>query len=338
MLKIINDADLTSLNTFGVKAKAKKLIFIEQPHHLEEAFDKGFFSRSSKLILGGGSNVLFTKDFEGIVIKIDLKGKHIEETNHKEALGVGLAGENWHDFVLFTLESHWSGLENLSLIPGSLGAAPVQNIGAYGVELEDIFEYTDAFHLETGKIKRFYKEDCKFGYRMSVFKGIEKGKYLIVRVALRVNRNDVVVTSYGTINQWLKDHHINHPTSADVSNAVIAIRQSKLPDPEEIGNAGSYFKNPIVSKSIFEQLISQHPEMPHYPNEEGVKVPAGWLIDRCGWKGFRKGDVGVHKNQALVLVNYGGGTGEELFQLSKDIQESVYAEFGIQLEPEVNIL
>ncbi len=248
-------------------------------------------------------------------------------------------GENWHQFVLFCIENNYAGIENLSLIPGNVGASPMQNIGAYGVEIKDVFHELDAWHLQDEAMITFSLEDCKFGYRESVFKNIYKGQFVIISVTLRLRKKPVINTTYGAINQELERSGITNPTIKDVSDAVIRIRSSKLPDPDKLGNAGSFFKNPSVAVEKFDELKSQFPEIVGFKNPDGtIKLAAGWLIEQCGWKGFRKGDAGCHAHQALVLVNYGNATGREILDLSSEILESVHKRFDVTLEREVNII
>jgi UDP-N-acetylmuramate dehydrogenase len=297
------------------------------------------FTTMPKMILGGGSNVLFTQDFEGLIIKNGLTGIHkVSEDADAVILNVG-AGENWHELVLYAIDQGLGGIENLSLIPGTVGAAPMQNIGAYGVETKDVFESLEALNKETLEIEIFNVENCKFDYRQSVFKNVFRDKYIITSVSFRLTKQHTLNTSYGAIEEILSDEGVSNPTIRDVSNAVIKIRQSKLPDPKEIGNAGSFFKNPVIDSLDHEGLKAEFPEIPGYelPSNE-VKVPAAWLIQNCGWRGKRLGAIGVHKNQALVLVNYGGGKGADLKKLAQDIQQSVADKFGIELEMEVNVI
>jgi len=274
------------------------------------------------------------------VLKNSIMGREVVESRNGEVIVRIGGGENWHQWVLHCLEQDWGGVENLSLIPGSVGAAPIQNIGAYGVELQQVFVRLEALHLGSGELHTFEHADCQFGYRNSIFKQQAKGQYLITRVWLRLrNRNHQLHTHYGSIAAELKKAGIRQPTIRDISRVVCHIRRSKLPDPAELGNAGSFFKNPVVEPQQFEQLLAEYPNMPHYPQEEGgVKIPAGWLIEQTGWKGKRVGNCGVHAQQALVLVNYGGATGMEILQLSRRIQDSVRHQFGIELEREVNVL
>jgi UDP-N-acetylmuramate dehydrogenase len=283
--------------------------------------------------------MLLTKDVEGDVLKVDIHGRRIVfEDDDKVHIRFG-AGENWHEVVLWTLMQGLGGIENLSLIPGNCGTAPVQNIGAYGVELKDVFVNCEGVKVEDGSFFKIDKEAAQFGYRNSVFKNELKGKAIITRVTLELTkRNHRIRTDYGAISSELEKLGIKEPTPIQISNAVVAIRQSKLPDPKEIGNSGSFFKNPVVSEEKAAELAERFPNMPSYPAQGGTKLAAGWIIDQCGWKGYRKDDAGVHKNQALVLVNYGQAKGEEIFSLAKAIMNDVYNRFGIHLEPEVNLI
>jgi UDP-N-acetylmuramate dehydrogenase len=289
--------------------------------------------------LGGGSNLLLTQDFDGLVLRNEIIGKSIVEESENTVLVKIGAGENWHEFVLWAIENNFGGIENMSLIPGSVGASPMQNIGAYGVEIKDVFNHLLAYHIETGETHRFSLEECQFGYRESVFKRGLKNKYVIAEVCFRLEKNRKVNTTYGAIKQELEKNGISSPTIRDVSNAVITIRQSKLPNPAELGNAGSFFKNPVVVESIADDLVKKYPEAPVYPAENGKKkLAAGWLIEQAGWKGKTVGTCGVHKLQALVLVNYGGSTGQQIYDLSTAIISDVQSKFGVTLEREVNIL
>ncbi len=325
-------------NTFGLDVKARYFIEVADIQQLKSVVDWSVIESVPLFVLGGGSNVLFTQNLDFLVIKNSLKGIEIVEESESEiSVKIG-AGEVWHEVVLHCIDKGWGGVENLSLIPGSIGAAPMQNIGAYGVELKDVFQCLEAFNLETKAIKDFSNDECQFGYRDSVFKNQLKGKYVITSVTLRLNKSPKVNTSYGAISEVLAHKGILHPTIKDVSDAVIEIRQSKLTDPAKIGNSGSFFKNPVISDSDFQKLKTAYPNIPSYPQENSqVKVPAGWLIEQCGWKGKMRGDIGVHKQQALVLINQGGGKGQDIRQLAMDIQESVSDKFGINLETEVNI-
>ena len=328
--------DLKDFTTFGVSANAKKFATFSTE---EEARNLTKNNNEALLILGGGSNVLLTQDFNGLVLKNEIKGiSIIEKNNVSVVLKVG-AGEEWHNFVLHTIENGYFGIENMSLIPGSVGASPMQNIGAYGVEIKDVFEKLEALEIETGEIHTFTKEACAFGYRESVFKHALKGKFIITHVYFRLSLVEKISTKYGAIEQELLKNGISNPTSKDVSNAVIAIRSSKLPNPKDLGNAGSFFKNPVVPLKLYNKIRETFSDAPSYPIDEySVKVPAGWLIESAGWKGKKVGACGVHVNQALVLVNYGGATGNDILNLSTEIIENIYQKFGIVLEREVNIL
>lgn len=337
-MEIIHNKSLQGLNTFGVEAVAKYFVEISSVEDFTALTQTTEFQNETKLILGGGSNILFTTDVDGLVIKNNLLGKKLVEENDDIVKVVVASGENWHKVVLWATENKWSGIENLALIPGSVGATPVQNIGAYGVELQETLRSVDVVDMATGEIKEFSADECKFGYRDSIFKNEAKGKYFITGITLELSKNHTLRTEYGALTTQLKEMNVDDPKLHDVRDAVIAVRQSKLPDPKQIGNAGSFFKNPIVSNEIFQKLHLEYPDMPHYDQDGGVKIPAGWLIEQCGWKGKRVGNTGVHEKQALVLVNYGAATGQEIKKLSEDIQDSVQEKFDIQLETEVTIL
>lgn len=329
---------LLPYNTFQMNIFAQQAIEIHSEAEIIEAIQNQLFTTENCLILGGGSNLLFTKDYEGCVLINKIQGfELIKETEKDLIIGVG-GGVVWHEFVLHCIAQNWGGVENLSLIPGTVGASPIQNIGAYGVELKDVFHSLEAIHLETGEKKTFSLAECKFGYRDSVFKTDLKNQFFITKVYFNLQKEPKLNISYGDIKTELaKLPHFEY-TIKDVSDAVIAIRSSKLPDPKEIGNCGSFFKNPTIPLAQYENLRQKYPEMPHYPaGEKLVKVPAAWLIQQCGWKGKRFGNYGVHERQALVLVNYGGANGSDIFQLSADIMESVLLTFGIELEREVNV-
>ena len=332
------DISLKPYNTFGIDVKARHFIEISSIDELRQALLIENFP--NRLILGGGSNMLLTRDIEQLVLHMNIKGIRILWENEDEVALKVMAGENWHEFVLWCLERGYGGLENLSLIPGNVGTAPIQNIGAYGVELKDVFESCEAMEISNQRLRRFTRDECRFGYRDSIFKSSDKGKYVITSVNLILTKKDHHInTSYGAIEQYLQEAGIEKPSIGDVSDAVIAIRRSKLPDPAILGNSGSFFKNPIISEEQFASLVKVYPELPSYKNEQGTyKIPAGWLIERCGYKGKRYGDAGVHENQALVLVNYGSASGAELLKLAKTIQSDVEKSFGIELVPEVNIL
>jgi len=339
-MTILENVDLQSLNTFGIKVATSRFVTIRSVEEAKQLFQSSLFRNSKRLILGGGSNVLFTKDFDGLVVKVELRGIEIlTENEDAVSLKVG-AGENWHQFVLYCVERNWGGVENLSLIPGTVGAAPIQNIGAYGVEIKNIITSVEAIEIDTGKIRMFSNSECNFGYRDSIFKQTEKDKHLISSITLTLTkRNHRFNTSYGAIEETLKQQDQSHPTVKSISDAVVQIRRSKLPDPQVIGNAGSFFKNPTIESTLYESIKKDYPSFPSFPSGDGlVKIPAAWLIEQCGWKGKTFDHIGVHKNQALVLVNYGGGDGKKLWQLALDIQASVQQKFNITLQPEVNVI
>lgn len=331
------NVNLAPFTTFAVEAKTAYFASFTTIEELKKLLSE--VKDRKLLILGGGSNILFRNNFDGVTLHNKIQGiSTVKEDENYIVLKVG-AGEVWHDFVLYTLSKGWGGVENLSLIPGSVGASPMQNIGAYGVEIKDVFESLEAVEISSGELRTFSHEECQFGYRESVFKKSLKDKYVITSVSYRLSKHPVLNTSYGAIENELKSMGILHPTIQDVSKAVIAIRQSKLPDPKEIGNAGSFFKNPIISLSHFEKLKKDYPEIPSYKvSEVEVKVPAGWLIDKAGWKGKTIQNYGVHKKQALVLVNYGKASGEDIYELSEKIIKDIQLRYGILLEREVNII
>lgn len=338
-MEVKSNYSLKNLNTFGIDAKAKYFIEFKSVEELQEILNDARFKREEKLVLGGGSNLLFTKDFDGLVLQNKIKEIKIVQENDDFVSVKSGAGEVWHELVLFCIEKNFGGIENLSLIPGTVGASPMQNIGAYGVEVKDSFESLEAVNQEDGSQRTFYKEDCQFGYRESVFKKSLKGKYIITSVTFRLSKNPIFNTSYGAIHTTLEEMGVKNPSIKSISDAVCQIRRSKLPDPAVIGNAGSFFKNPEIPESQYEKLKQQFPEIPSYKTIPGmVKVPAGWLNEQCGWKGKIVGHTGVHKNQALVLVNHGGAKGAEVKKLSEDIRASVKEKFGIELETEVNII
>ena len=338
MLQIQQNVSLKNFNTFGLDAKARYFVEISHVDELVELFLDPQWQQTERLVLGGGSNMLFVKDFEGLVIRMNIRGIE-HRISHDEVFVEAGAGEVWNDLVNFCVAHQYAGLENLSLIPGSVGASPIQNIGAYGLELKDVFDTCEAFEIATGAIKTFTKADCHFGYRDSVFKTELKGKYIITSVKFKLSLVPDVKLHYGAIKDELIKRDITSPTIKDVSQVVSHIRVSKLPDPSTIGNAGSFFKNPVITSVEFEKVHSSYPEVVHYPAGEGyIKLAAGWLIEQCGWKGKVVGHTGTWKNQALVLVNHGGATGEEVYSLSSQIIDSVYTKFGVMLEREVNII
>lgn len=339
-MEILKNYDLTNYNTFGLQAKAKFFCSVNSVNQLIEVLQSPEAQSHQIFPLGGGSNILLTKNIDGFVIHNNILGIRLLHQSEDHYFVEAGAGENWHQFVTSSLQNNWYGAENLSLIPGSVGAAPMQNIGAYGVELKEVFEYLDAVEISTGKIERFTNTQCEFGYRSSVFKTSLKSKYIIVKVVFKLNKFATLKTQYGAIKEQLLSMGIENPTPKDVSDAVIAIRTSKLPDPKKIGNSGSFFKNPVISTSQLKNIQSNYPEVPFYQaGDELVKVPAGWLIEQAGWKGKTiNNNYGVHKFQALVLVNYGGATGKQIAELSKEIQEDIFKKFGVVLEAEVNII
>jgi UDP-N-acetylmuramate dehydrogenase len=333
------DVSLRKFNTFHINVSARYFAEINRFEQLQELIASGGLTENQVLILGGGSNLLFTGNVKGIVVHIGNKGIDVIERNEDSVLVKVEAGENWHDFVTFFFYCGFGGLENLSLIPGNVGSCPIQNIGAYGVEVKDCFHSLEAIDVKTGELRVYNREECKFGYRDSIFKNELKGKVVIWTVTFSLSLNPVLHIEYGAIKQELSASGIENPSIADVSQAVCAIRKSKLPDPEVLGNAGSFFKNPTVDLQFAEKLKDSFPNLVSYPQgENNVKLAAGWLIEQCGWKGFRDGYAGVHENQALVLVNYGNATGADLLTLAHKIQNSVYERFGVTLEMEVNVI
>ncbi len=338
-MQIQENYSLKNYNTFGIDAKARYFVEISSVAALHAILqlDRGY---PAKFVLSGGSNMLLTGDLDALVLFINIKGIEIvSETDEYVRLKV-MAGENWHEMVQWTLEQNYGGLENMSLIPGNTGTAPIQNIGAYGVELKDRFVQCEAMAIASQEIRSFNKEDCQFGYRDSYFKNAGKGKYIITSVTLQLTKKGHVLnTSYGAIETELKTARVEPPTIQAISRAVIAIRKSKLPDPKVLGNSGSFFKNPVINKEAFKIFNSTHPEAPFYKvSEQTYKIPAGWLIEQCGFKGKRYGDAGVHTKQALVLVNYGNATGAEILALAKHIIDAVATKFDIAIQPEVNII
>ena len=333
---IQTNKNLKEYNTFGISVKAEMFAVFSSIEELKQILS--FRNDKKLLVLGGGSNLLLTKDFDGLVIKNEIKRFEVLEETSSEVIVESGAGENWHEFVLNCIDKGFGGIENLSLIPGSVGASPMQNIGAYGVEIKDVFESLSAYHIASGEIHYFDKTKCEFGYRESIFKNKVKGEYIILTVTFRLTKNPTINSSYGAINEQLKVMGIQVPTIKELSAAVIAIRQSKLPDPKIIGNAGSFFKNPTVEIALLEQIQKNYPDIPNYPALNGKKLAAGWLSEKAGGKGRTFDNYGVHKLQALVLVNYGNCTGQEIFDLSSQIIQDVFEKFGVLLEREVNIL
>jgi UDP-N-acetylmuramate dehydrogenase len=338
MLQIQRNVSLKNFNTFGVEAKGAYFVEINHRDELAELFLDPQWKEMKTLVLGGGSNLLLVNDFDGLVIRINIRGIE-HRINHNEVFIEAGAGEVWNDLVNFCVARGYAGIENLSLIPGSVGASPVQNIGAYGVELQDVFFSCCAFEIATGQFKTFTKAGCKFGYRESIFKSELKDLYIIVSIKLQLSLIPHFNLKYGAIEQELANRGITSPTIKDISQVVSHIRVSKLPDPSTIGNAGSFFKNPVIDGKTFEVIQSKFPDLVNYPvgNQE-FKLAAGWLIEQCGWKGKVVGHTGTWKNQALVLVNHGGATGQEVYTLSSQIIDSVYTKFGVMLQREVNII
>jgi UDP-N-acetylmuramate dehydrogenase len=338
-MNIIENYPLLKLNTFGVDVKAKYFVSINTINELIEIKKNNVFKDLQLLILGGGSNILFTKDFDGLVILNNIKGKEIIDQNHQSVfLKIG-AGENWHELVMYCVDNGWGGIENLSLIPGNTGTAPMQNIGAYGVEIKETFVELEALEIASGKIVKFNNSDCEFGYRESVFKNKMKNQYIILNITLELKKNPVLNVNYGDVKAILENQNIKNPSIKDVSNAIIIIRQSKLPDPKKIGNSGSFFKNPIVNLNQLELIKKKYPNAVSYKiNEDEFKIAAGWMIERAGWKGKKFNNYGVHEKQALVLVNYGLANGMEIFDLSEKIILDIKDKFGITLQTEVNII
>lgn len=337
-MNIQENISLKEYNTFGIAANAKFFVEINSVLQLQKALQLSAYPE--KFIISGGSNMLLTKDIDALVLHINMNGISVFEEDNDSVIIKVMAGENWHNLVLWTLDNDYGGIENLSLIPGNSGSAPIQNIGAYGVELKDVFISCEAMHIQTQELKEFTKEDCKFSYRDSIFKNKIKGQYIITSVKLKLTKNNHRLnTFYGAIEEELQANQIVHPTIRDISNAVVAIRKRKLPDPKEIGNSGSFFKNPVVSKKTFETFRKKNPDAPFYDmGNKTFKIPAGWLIEQSGFKGKRFGDAGVHQKQALVLVNYGDATGEEILDLAYNIKKEVLNKFKISIVPEVNII
>ena len=331
---------LRAYNTFGIEAEARQFVEISSIDQYVSLRKSGEYAHLPHLFLGGGSNVLLTKAQEALVVKISIPGISVIKEDAEFVWLKGGAGVVWDEMVQYAVNQGWSGLENLSLIPGTVGAAPMQNIGAYGAEIKDTFESLEALNLQTLELEVFDAKACAFGYRESFFKRAGKGQYLISSVTFKLSKKPSIKTSYGAIQDVLASKGITQPSIREVADAVIEIRQSKLPDPKEIGNSGSFFKNPTVSASEASRLMAEFPGIPNYPVEgsSDVKFPAGWFIEKAGWKGFRRGDAGVHAKQALVLVNYGEATGGEILALSEEIKQSIKEKFGVALETEVNIL
>jgi len=338
-MKILENISVKSFNSFGIDVKAKYFSTFASAEQLKELITwNSLIAKHPLLVLGGGSNILFTKDFDGLLLKNELKGIELVKEDESYYYVKAGAGENWHQFVSYCIHTNYAGIENLSLIPGNVGASPMQNIGAYGVEIKDVFYELEAYHLKENRIQVFALNDCDFGYRDSVFKTKYKGQFVILSVTYRLRKQPVFNISYGAIEQELAKMQVRELTIKAISEAVIRIRSSKLPDPIETGNAGSFFKNPVILKTQFAQLKKSFPGINGFPlHEEKIKLAAGWLIEQCGWRGYRKGDAGCYEKQALVLVNYGHASGKDILALSESIIETVYAKFKVRLEREVNI-
>lgn len=344
-MTIERNYDLTKLNTFGVPARARFFTVVESESDFQNLMGREEFKNSECLFLGSGSNVLLTKDFPGIVVLNKIKGVKILKEDQTHAWVRAMSGEIWHDLVLFVAERGYWGIENLAFIPGSVGAAPMQNIGAYGAELKDTLESVETLNIETGEKKIFHNQDCAFGYRNSIFKEEIGGKYFILAITLKLHKTEKKNVSYKILREYLLQNKIEVKTPRDVSDAVTAIRKSKLPDPAQIGNAGSFFKNVFVSMEKFQELQKKYPDIPHFEENNQIKIPTAWLIEQTGpadsgtsWKGHRRGDVGVHDRQALVLVNHGSASGEEIKMLAEEIAQSVLQKFGLKIMPEVNFI
>ena len=334
------NVNLRPYNSFGFDAIAKYFVEINTIDDLQTLIQSGVLQKHKTLILSGGNNILFQKDvFDGLVVYINTKGIEILREDGNEVVVRAQAGEDWPEFVRFCVSKGWHGVENLAYIPGKIGAAPIQNIGAYGMELKNSFLQCEAMDLTTGDTKVFTKEECRFGYRESIFKHELKGQYVITSVDFLLKKNAPLHLEYGNIRSYLEQNGIENPSLQQLHDAICAIRDAKLPDVKQIGSAGSFFKNPVISIEQFEDLQQQYPNIPHYPDTKGmVKVPAGWLIEQAGWKGWRDEHVGVYDKQALVLVHYGGGTGQDIVELAHKIQDSVEKKFGIRISPEVNFV
>ena len=337
-MNLQNNYPLLPHNTFGMEVNASVFMEYESVEELKEWLAHTPLAGETWLHIGGGSNLLFTQDYPGIILHSAIKGFEVVSENEDEVLVRAGAGEVWDDFVAYTVEKGWYGAENLSLIPGEVGASAVQNIGAYGVEAKDLIVKVETLEVETGKERVFGNEECGYAYRESVFKHELKGKYIVTSVTYRLSKHPSYRLDYGNVRSELEKRGCEL-TLENVRRTIIDIRESKLPDPKVQGNAGSFFMNPIVPRPLFEELLGKYPSMPSYEvDAERVKIPAAWMIDQCGWKGKRLGNAGVHDKQALVLVNCGGATGQEIIALSEEIQRSVFDKFGVRISPEVNFI
>jgi len=343
-MEIKKNYNLSKLNTFGIDVKADAFALVESEADIKELFKLPEFQQAEKIFLGGGSNVLFTKNFNGIVVLNKLKSIEIIEENSENVSVRAMGGELWNDLVLFAVNHGYWGIENLSLVPGTVGAAPMQNIGAYGTEIKETLFSVETFEVVTGKKKIFSKEECELGYRDSVFKNKLKGKYFITAITLKLSKIPKKNVTYKILKDYLEENKIKVKSSKDISDAVASIRRSKLPDPKILGNAGSFFKNVFVEKNKLTELLEKYPNMPHFEEDNSTKIPAGWLIEQCGpksgtsWKGYRTGSAGVHEKHSLVLVNYGRATGSEILDLANQIIKSVKDKFDLELTPEVNLI
>ncbi len=338
MITLQKNISLQAHNSFGIEANAKLFVEVKSEDDLKEVYTSAQFEHERKMVIGSGSNILFTQDFDGLIVKNQIGGIELINEDADEVLIRAGSGVHWHEFVLHCIDHGWGGIENLSLIPGTVGAAPVQNIGAYGVELKDVLHSVRAWDLGLNEFVELSRDQCEFGYRSSIFKHQRKGQLVISSVVFRLSKKPVLQRSYGAINEALKAMGIASASIRDISNAVISIRSSKLPDPVQLGNAGSFFKNPVVSKERMEAICSLDAHLVSFPFGEAFKLSAGWLIEAAGWKGHREGNVGCYEKQSLVLVNFGRATGKEILAFSHNIQASVWEKYGVELEPEVNLL
>ncbi len=337
-MQLLDNYSLEKLNSFKIDVKARKFVTIKSNEEIIRLQEKGMFGKDRHLILGGGSNLLFTSDYDGTVVHMDTRGMEVTHSDDDYVYLRVMAGEEWDDVVGYCVERGWGGLENLSLIPGRAGSSPIQNIGAYGAELSDHFHSLEVLDKNTGKLREMSHEECSFSYRESVFKHKEKDRYIILSVTFRLDKVPRVCTDYLALSDELEDMCVSSPSISDVRKAVISIRRRKLPDPDFLGNAGSFFKNPVISRKRFIKLREEFPGIKFFEEAGGVKIAAGWLIEKAGWKGRRLGKAGVHRHQALVLVNHGGATGSEVLRLAEDIRASILDVFGIELQTEVNII
>ncbi len=337
-MNILSNFNLKPFQTFHLNVNSKYFVEFNNLSELNQSLDFQQKNKLDFLILGGGSNILFTKDFDGIILKNGLLGKKIIKENEDNIWIKVQSGENWHQFVKYCVENQWNGIENLALIPGTVGAAPIQNIGAYGIEIKDVLDSLEAFHIESKEIHHFSHSDCEFGYRDSVFKRKFKKQYIILSITLKLNKKPNLNFSYADVQKYFEKHQLE-PTIKNIFDAVVSIRQEKLPDPNLVGNAGSFFKNPFIDNTHFHTIKKEYPNIPSFPiDKNNIKIPAAWLIEQCGWKGFRENDFGVHPKQPLVLVNYRNAHGKDIYELAQKIMLSVKQKFDIDLEPEVNIL